>query len=410
MRKTIGPKEILARRDRRLKLVTLVILLAGVAGLFYWWKYTKDWATTNDAYVTGNVVTLKALTSGIVAEIAAENTQFVTEGQVLVRLDGVRAKIALDQAEAELGETVRHVETLFNQPEILRQRIAAQEAGLARVQHDIRRYRNAIGEGGISAQQLQNAEDQARELEATLHQARAELRSAEAVVQGTGIPDHPMVLKAQNALRQAYLEYVRKDIVAPVSGYIAKRRVQVGDQVQPGAPLLAIVPLDYLWVEANYLETELARIRPGQAAVISVDAVGGEVTYHGVVEGLHPGTGSVFGLLPPENATGNYIHIVERLPVRIGLAADELKAHPLRPGLSTVTRIDLRPPGEGGGAHAQDLPPGSRSEAGRPEAPALQSLTTTHESVYRTSVYKDELADVEKLIKKIVEANRLPMQ
>lgn len=400
MIKSLGPKEILARRDRRLRLVTLAILVAGIGGFAYWWRYTREWVTTNDSYVTGNVITAKALTSGIVEAVAAENTQFVREGQVLVRLDGMRARIALEQAEAELGETVRRTETLFNQTEVLRQRIAVQEAALERVRHDIQRYRGAIREGGVSSQQLQNAEDQSREVEAAIRQSRTELRGAEAAVQGTTVRDNPLVLKASAALKQAYVDYVRREIVAPVSGFIAKRRVQVGDQVQPGAPLLAIVPLDYLWVEANFLETELARIHPGQSAVITADAVGGGVTYHGVVEGLHPGTGSVFALLPPENATGNYIHITERLPVRIALSREELKDHPLRPGLSAVARINVLEEGTGGGAKAGERVP----------ADTLRSLTTTQEPVYRTDVYQRELADVDTLADRIIEANRLPRE
>ena len=266
---------------------------------------------------------------------------------------------------------------------MLKRRVGVQQAALTRIQHDRERYRQAVAEGGVSAQQLQNAEDQIREIEAGIRQTQAELDSLEAVLKGTTAANHPTVQKAKELLKRAYLEFVRKDIVAPVSGYVAKRRAQVGEQVQPGTTLLAIVPLDYLWVEANVKETDLAHIRPGQPAEIRVDAYGGEPLYHGVVEGLTPGSGSIFSLLPPENAAGNYIHIVERVPIRIALSKKELKAHPLRPGLSTVTRIDITQPG------------GS----------VLKSATTTEEAVYRTDVYSRELSSVDALISAIVDGN-----
>jgi membrane fusion protein (multidrug efflux system) len=383
MEQPIHPKKIREQRNLRLRLVTFIILGAAIVAGVYWWEYTQHWVSTNDAYVTGNLVTLKAQTSGIVVEVRAENTQSVQKGEVLVRLDGVPAQLALEQAKAELADSVRRIAAQFNQVEVLKQRVVVQQATLTRVQHDRERYRQAAAEGGVSAQQLQNAEDQAREIEAGVQQTQAELKSLNTLIQGTTAANHPTVQKAKEALKRAYLEYVRKDIVAPVSGYVAKRRAQVGEQVQPGAPLLAIVPLDYLWVEANVKETDLARIRPGQPAEIRIDAYGGELVYQGVVEGLNPGTGSVFSLLPPENAAGNYIHIVERVPIRIALSKDELKEHPLRPGLSTVTRIDITEPGDS----------------------VLESATTTEEAIYRTDVYARELGAVDELINAIVETN-----
>jgi membrane fusion protein (multidrug efflux system) len=179
------------------------------------------------------------------------------------------------------------------------------------------------------------------------------------------------------------LDNVRQEIVAPLSGFVAKRSIQPGEQVRPDTPLLAIVPLDYLWVEANFLENELAHVQPGQPVQISVDLYGSEVVYHGEVLGLEAGTGSVFGLLPPDNATGNYIHIVERVPVRIGLRAEELQAHPLRPGLSATVRIDTRQPGK----------------------PIPQPLTGLP-AAYQTGVYDHQLQGAEALVKKIIGENR----
>jgi membrane fusion protein, multidrug efflux system len=380
----IHPKKLRAQRALRLKVLSVVVLLVGLSYAVYWLVNTRHWLTTNDAYVTGNVITLKAQAGGIVTEVRAENTQTVHAGDVLVQLDGNQARIALDQAQAELGETVRRVASYYSQVLALQRRGATQEAGLQRIQHDLARYRQAARDDAVSAQQMQNAEDQVRELQATLRQTEAELRGAEALTANTTLADHPTVRKAANLLRRAHLEFSRQHIVAPIAGVIAKRRVQVGDQVQAGTPLLAIVPLDHLWVEANLRETEIARVRPGQPVEISVDAYpGADNGYRGTVQGLHPGTGSLFALLPPENASGNYIHVIERLPVRIALNAAELKNRPLRPGLSTITRIDISHPGNGD----------------------LKATTDTTAASYHTDVYAQELAPADALIEQVIRAN-----
>jgi membrane fusion protein (multidrug efflux system) len=371
------------RRNRPLGILSVVLLLTGMAGLGYWWLHARNWVTTDDAFVTGNVITLSSQTTGTVVEVLAENTQLVEAGDVLVRLDGARAEIALEEAKAGLGETVRRIAALFGDVEKYRQQIQSKQAALTRLQHDLKRYRGAIAEEAIPEQQWQNAEDQARELEAAIRQARAELKSAEAQVAGTTVERHPAVLKAAAILKRSYLEFVRQRIVAPVRGYVAKRRVQVGDELHPGSPLLAIVPLDYLWVEANLRETEMERVRPGQEAEITANMLGNTHTYRGMVEGIHPGTGSIFALLPPENASGNFIHIVERVPVRIKLSTDEIKAYPLRPGLSTLTRINVARNGQ----------------------QVLRSYATTSHPAYRTSVYDRELIDADARIGQIIGAN-----
>jgi membrane fusion protein (multidrug efflux system) len=203
-------------------------------------------------------------------------------------------------------------------------------------------------------------------------------------VQATDAATNPKVLQAAAAVKQAYLDQVRQAIVAPVSGYIAKRSIQPGDQVHPDTPLMAIVSLDYLWIEANFLENELRNVHLGQPVELNVDLYGEKVVYHGEVLGLAAGTGSVFGLLPPNNATGNYIHITERVPVRISLKPEELKAHPLRPGLSVVAKIDTQ----------------------RPGSSVLNPLTTIPTNAYKTTVYDHQLDGAEALIRKIIKQNR----
>ncbi|MDD5227756.1 MAG: efflux RND transporter periplasmic adaptor subunit [Methylococcales bacterium] len=369
-------------RNSRLLIVTMLAVLLSVIYAFYWWQFASHFVVTNDAYVTGNLIPLKAQTSGTVVDVRVDNTQYVHQGDVLVRLDGLQAQVALEQAQANLAESVREVETLFSQSDMLRQKLAAKEAILHRSQRDLARYRGVANDGVVSAQQIENSEFQVREQEADVNQLRAELGGAEALIQNTTPADNPKVLQAMAKLKEAYLDKMRQEIVAPVSGFIAKRNIQLGDQVRPETPLLVIVPLDYLWVEANFLENELENVQPGQPVEISVDLYGSKVVYHGNVLGLGAGTGSVFGLLPPDNATGNYIHISERVPVRIGLKAEELVANPLRPGLSATVHIDTRLAGQS----------------------VLQPLTPM--TTYQTDVYDNQLKGADALIHKIIEKNR----
>ena len=384
MQTKIRPKEIIHQRNRRLKLVTLSILLACLGYFGYWWTVHRNWVGTDDAFVTGHLITLKAQTEGTVVEILAENTQPVQKGDVLVKLDGAHAAIALQQAEAELGETVRNIVSLTAKVETLKQRIIAKEAALNQVRHDLGRFRAAADDGAVSDQQVQNTQDRLRELEALIRETQAEKTSVEAQVLGTAIDNHPAIEKAKSRVRTAFLNYQRRNIIAPVSGTIAKRKAQIGDNVKAGAPLLAIVPLDDLWIDANFLETQLAAIRTGQPAEISVDAYGDELIYHGKVQGITPGTGSTFALLPTDNATGNFIHVAERVQVRIGLDPKELKAYPLQPGLSTFTRINISEPGK----------------------PLLTSLVHADGEAYRTGIYDHELDGVEQRIRQIIASNQ----
>ena len=380
-----GFKQRRQRRSTRLWLVTLTTLLLGAGYLFYWLNNINGFAYTNDAYVTGNITPLKAQTSGTVVEVTIDDTQYVQQGQVLAKLDGLQARVTQDNAEANLAETVRQIENQFSQTEMLQQKLLAKQAVIMRNRRDLERYRSVVDAGAVSAQQIEDHELLLREQEAELGLIRAELGGAKALVCGVSPADNPKVLQAAARLRQAYLDLSRQQIIAPVSGYVAKRSLQPGEQVHPDTPLLAIVPLDYLWIEANFLEDELANVQPGQAVKISVDLYGDQTIYHGEVLGLAAGAGNVFGLLPPNNATGNYIHIVERVPVRIGLRADELKAKPLRPGLSAKVQIDTH----------------------RPGGSVLQPLTTIPENAYKTDVYDNQLQGVEILIKRIIEANQI---
>lgn len=379
----IHPKAIRARRNRRLLVVALVVLITSIGYLVYWWTHDRFWVRTDNAYVTGNLVPVAAQASGIVTQVLYEETQFVNRGDLMIRLDEHLAYAALGRARGRLGEEVRRIAALFMTRKQLAEKLKSRTARLDLTEHDMERYQKAVPSGAVSKQIVQNTLDKIAALEAEVRETQAELDTLDAQIGGTTVEDHPAVEFAKHQLIEAHLEYVRQQIRAPVSGYVAKRKAQVGDRVQPGAPLMTIVPLDHLWVEANLRETELQHVRPGQPALVNVSLYGSKQTFHGTVEGLVPGSGSPFALLPPDNSTGNFIHIVERVPVRIALPAEELREHPIRPGLSTVTSINI-------------------TESGQSVWTSLASASTAE---YETDVYANELPTAESIAKEVMANN-----
>lgn len=376
-------ESIHAQRHRQLLMVAVALMLAGAAYGIYWWTWGRFWVQTDNAYVTGNLVPVAAQATGIITHVLFEETQFVNRGDVMIRLDEHEASAALGRARGRLGETVRRINSLFYTQRQLGEKLAARRARLDVIRHDVNRYRKASPSGAVSRQILQNALDQLQVLEADVRETQAEYDALDAQIGGTTVMEHPSVELAKHEFINAHLEYARQHIRAPVSGYVAKRKAQVGDRVKPGANLMTIVPLDHLWVEANLRETELSDIRPGQQAEVRVDLYGGKHTFHGTVEGLVPGTGSPFALLPPDNSTGNFIHITERVPVRIALAADEIREYPIRPGLSTVTKIRVSDTGQS----------------------LWSSLATADTEEYHTDVYGDELTSAESMAQGVIAGN-----
>ncbi|TRX00535.1 HlyD family secretion protein [Candidatus Methylobacter oryzae] len=379
------PKNIRIRRNRYLLLVALALVAGALIYAGYWWHYCRFRVVSRNAFITGNLIPVEADATGIVTQVMAEESQYVNKGDLLVRLDEHRAQTALGQRRGELGQVVREIGAVFATRRQMCQKLLAHSARLAKVRHDVLRLRQALPNGSVSEQAMQNAEDQMTALEAEMREAEAELKSVEAKVGGTDRVLHPDVEAAKHKFIAAYLDYSRQQIHAPVSGYVSMRKVQVGNRVQPGDPLMTLVPLDHLWVEANLRETEIAQIRPGQPAEISVDLYGKDIVYHGAVEGLVPGTGSVFALLPPDNASGNFIHIVERVPVRIALRKDEILKNPIRPGLSTTTSIYVK----------------------ESEHPLAASLAAVSSQEYGTDIFVDELADAEAKAQAIISDNLL---
>ncbi|QSR89753.1 HlyD family efflux transporter periplasmic adaptor subunit [Methylacidiphilum caldifontis] len=356
----------------------------------WWFFFATRWVSTNDAYVTGNVIPVKAQTSGRVVEVLVESTQFVQKNQLLVRLDSLKQQVAFESAKHNLAMAVRRVEDLFNKARSLRNKIAAQKAILGRQRYDLGLYTSGSKAGVVSIQDAVDAQWKVEEIESTIRQLEDELRSTEAWIQKTTIWDNPIVLKAAVELKDAYLALYRCQVVAPVAGYIAKRSVQVGDEVNPEKLLMSVVPLDYYWVVANYRETELRKMKPGQPVKIRADIYGRRYLFHGIVEGIEPGSGSVFSLLPPDNATGNYIHVVERVPVRIKIDPKELQKHPLRLGLSVVTKVDVAYKGQSVLKPLTEIPP------------------EVKKTDYTSSYFTEELVGVDNLIRSIIEQNRYP--
>jgi membrane fusion protein (multidrug efflux system) len=342
----------ISRRWRLLAAVGGGVLAVALAYGLYWAQVLRYHQTTDDAYVSGNVVQITPQISGTVVAIGADDTQFVKAGQSLVRLDRADAKVALDQAEAQLARTVRDVRTQFATSSQLEAAVEVKQTELARTHYDLERRERLGASGAVSGEELQHARDAVRAAQADLAAARQQLAANRARIDGTTLKDHPEVRAAAAAVRNAYLTWTRTELPAPVSGFIARRNVQLGQRVAPGTPLMAVVPLDQVWVDANFKEPQLARMRAGQPVTLSADLYGSHVTFHGHVVGFGAGTGSAFSLLPAQNATGNWIKIVQRVPVRVALDPAEVAAHPLQIGLSMRADVDVR---DGSGARLPQL-------------------------------------------------------
>jgi len=331
-----------SRRQRWLVALGGAVVVLALVWLAWWLLYSRFHESTDDAYVAGDMVNVMSQVSGTVVSIGADETDRIEAGQELVRLDATDARIALQDAEQQLARTVRQTRTVFATRDQLQAVVDQRRADLARAQSDFDRRRNLAASGAVSGEELGHSQDALKAARDALVAAQKNLAASSALVGTTGVADNPDVRAAATQVERAWLALVRTTVRAPVTGYVARRTVQLGERIAPGAPLMAIVPLGRLWLEANFREVQLRRMRIGQPATVIADLYGGHVTYHGRVAGLGMGTGSAFALLPAQNATGNWIKVVQRVPVRIALDPGELSAHPLRIGLSTVVTVDMR--------------------------------------------------------------------
>jgi membrane fusion protein (multidrug efflux system) len=330
-----------ARRRRALLIVLLVFVLAGAAWLALWLLVFSRRETTDNAYVGGNQVAISAQVPGTVVAVLADDTQRVEAGQALVRLDPTDADVRLRQARSALALAVRQVRQQTASAAGAEAEVAARQVALDQAEADLKRHQPLVAAQAESPEIVQHLRDGVTQARAALDAARAQAVAARAAVEGTDVAGNPTVQQARADFRAAWIAAQRNTIYAPVSGYVAQRSVQVGNSVQPGQQLMTVVPLHDLWVDANFKENQLRRIRIGQPVKLEADLYGGSVDYHGRVAGLGAGTGSVFSLLPAQNATGNWIKVVQRVPVRIALDGAELDRHPLRIGLSTDVTVDI---------------------------------------------------------------------
>jgi membrane fusion protein (multidrug efflux system) len=343
-------------RRRLLTIVGVVVAVVGLAWFAWWYLESRNYESTDNAYVAGNIVQITSQIGGTVVAINAEDTDFVPVGKVMVRLDPTDADVALGQAEAQLGQAVRQARTLFANNEALsavmaerKTQIASAQADLDKARDDLARREKLVATGAVSREELQhaqtavtNATNALAAAHSNLTGAQEQLSSSRALTEGTTVENHPAVQQAAARVRDAYLARVRCDIVAPIAGQVAKRGVQVGQRIQPGVPLMTVIPLGDVWVDANFKEDQLRNMRIGQPVTLHADIYGGKVEYRGRVVGLGAGTGAAFSLLPAQNATGNWIKVVQRVPVRIALDPAQLKQNPLRVGLSMEAEVEVR--------------------------------------------------------------------
>lgn len=328
------------KRKPLLLIVALVLLIAACGWLAWWFLIGRYYEVTDDAYVNGNIVQITPQIAGTVVAVGADDTDFVKPGQILVQFDRADAKVALERAEAQLARTVRQVRNTFAVDSQLEADVDVRRVEVSRTTDDLARRERAGPSGAVSQEEIQHARDALKSAEASLSAAQRQLNANRVLVEGTTVHDHPDVLTAASQVRDAYLAWARTEIPAPVAGFVARRNVQLGQRVSAGTLLMAIVPLEQVWVDANFKENQLVSLREGQSAKLVADLYGGKVEYHGKLAGFGAGTGGAFSLLPAQNATGNWIKVVQRVPVRIALDPKELAEHPLQVGLSMRVDVD----------------------------------------------------------------------
>ncbi|MDR7055232.1 membrane fusion protein (multidrug efflux system) [Pseudomonas koreensis] len=371
-------------RKRKVMLLALaVVVLLAIAGVWAYHEFIGRFnESTDDAYVNGNVVEITPLVTGTVVSIGADDGDLVQEGQVLVNFDPNDAEVGLQSAKAKLARTVRQVRGLYSNVDGMKAQVNAQQAEVQKAQDNYNRRKNLAQGGAISQEELSHARDDLTSAQNALANAKQQLKTTSALVDDTVVSSHPDVMSAAADLRQAYLTNARSTLIAPVTGYVAKRTVQLGQRVQPGTALMAVIPLDQLWIDANFKETQLRDMRIGQPVDIEADIYGSDVKYSGTVDSLGAGTGSAFALLPAQNATGNWIKIVQRVPVRIHINAEELAKHPLRVGLSTNVEVNLHD--QSGPVLAQQPP---------------------QKASFSTNVYERQLAEADAMIAQLIHDN-----
>ncbi len=318
-----------------------MLLLGAFAGGAWWYEVAQRYVSTDDAYVDADSAEITPQINGTILEVPVTDTTHVKRGEVLVRIDPSDSQLALAQAEANYGQAVRHVRQYFANAGEAKAQIAARRSDVTRTRLDFDRRATLAQQNAISAEQLSTARNAYETAEADLVAARETLASQQALIHGSDVDHNPEVLAAKAALDTAKLNLSRTVIRAPFDGVVAQKTAQIGQRVQLGQTLMSVVPVKSAYVDANFKEGQLTHVRAGQVVMLTSDLYGSGVVFHGRVQGLGGGTGAAFAVIPAQNATGNWIKVVQRLPVRVVLDPRELAVHPLRVGLSMTASIDL---------------------------------------------------------------------
>ena len=381
------PPEKKKKRSKKHKwalwISTSFFILCAILFLIYWLVWARYHKSTNDAYVNGNMILLTPQVRGIVVSIEADDAQMVEAGQILFQLDRHDYEIALAAAKADLANSVRVVTQMFLTVDQLKAKKEVAESELLRAQLDFDHRSALVADASVSREEYEHSETTLMGALASLLEVEKELDGALAQVENTTVATHPQVEMAKASLRNAFLSLHRCTVLAPARGIVTQRKAQVGQWVEGNEPLMALVPLDQIWVDANFREVDLENFRIGQPVSLFADMYGRRKKFHGRVVGLNPGTGSVFSILPPQNATGNWIKIVQRIPVKISLDPKEIDKRPLILGLSMTVDVDTH----------------------KRSGPRLPTATHQKKPIYKTDIYADELAGVDGLISQIISEN-----
>ena len=330
-----------AKRKKSLGIFIVILLILSIACALYWFFFLKDFEETEDAYVGGNQVMVSSQVAGNVAKINADNMDKVHAGDILVELDDTNAKLSFEQAKSNLANAVRQVEQLSFTVQQLQSAVHANEISLAQAQGNLARRVQLEKMGAIDKESFQHAKEAVEISKANLNSSRNQLAANQALLSNVPLRQQPQIQNAMSSLKQAWLNLQRTKIRSPIDGYVARRNAQVGQAVSVGGALMAVVSNEQMWLEANFKETQLTNMRIGQPVKIHFDLYGKNKEFDGVINGIEMGTGNAFSLLPSQNATGNWIKVVQRVPVRIKLDPQQFAETPLRIGLSATAKVRI---------------------------------------------------------------------
>ncbi|XID74426.1 HlyD family efflux transporter periplasmic adaptor subunit [Alkanindiges sp. WGS2144] len=372
-------------RYRRLPVALVLVVIITVLLLSYWYLFMRVTVSTNNAYVNGNIIPVQALVDGVVVKINADNSMAVQAGQPLVEQEQNLIHQQLENSKSALAQAVRQTRGQFADVEQIKANIAMLSAQRSKLQVNMNRYKQLRSSGAVSQQELSDAQADIQILDQQIAASQASLKKVNALVAKTSLKNNPLVAQQKANVIANYIQLKRSTILSPASGYVANRKVQAGQQVSAGQLMMNIIPLEDLWITANIKENHMSRIRTGQPVKVTAHIYGNDVEYQGEVIGVEAAGGSTFSMFPPDTTTGNYIHIVERVPVRISLNAAELKNYPLRPGMSVTVNIDT-----------------SQFE----QLPLLQSKVSVASPSYATDIYQKEVNKAIQLAEQIIQDNQ----